>query len=115
MKKFKVLLAMVAFAVSSSLYAHGMMNGTYPQDGAVVQTPIEHVEVSFGKPMKLINLKVVDSSGNLIAIDFKRSKDAGVLFKTALPILKPGAYRVNWKAMGTDGHMTKGTFDFTQQ
>ena len=114
MKKIKVLIALFAFAASSSLYAHGMMTGTYPVDDSATNEPVERVEISFGKPMALISLKVTDSSGKPVAIDFKRSKEAGLLFTTVLPSLKPDVYKVDWKALGSDGHMTKGSFGFTQ-
>jgi methionine-rich copper-binding protein CopC len=114
MKKIKALIAVIAFAVSSSLYAHGMMTGTYPVDDFATNEPIERVEINFGKPMALISLKLTDSSGKPVDIDFKRSKEVGLLFTTALPTLKPDVYTVDWKALGSDGHMTKGSFGFTQ-
>lgn len=114
MKKFQALLAVAALTVSSSLFAHGMMNGSHPQDGAMMMEPTDRVEVNFAKPMKLVSLKVVDSSGKPVSIDFKRSKEAGTSFKAMVPSLKSDTYKVHWKAMGGDGHMMKGSFVFMQ-
>lgn len=114
MKSIKTLLAITALTTSSSIFAHGMMEGTFPKDGAMMMKPTMHVEVNFKNPMKLTNLKVVNSKGKPMAVDFKRSKDAATHFKAMTPDLSPGDYKVHWKAMGDDGHMMKGSFGFMQ-
>ena len=114
MKKLQNLLAITAVFVSSSLFAHGMLDSTYPKDGAMMMEPTDRVEVSFNSPMKLINVKLIDSTGKPLSIDFKRSKEAGTQFKVVMPTLTPDNYTVHWKAMGDDGHMVKGTFGFMQ-
>ncbi|MCP4586917.1 copper resistance CopC family protein [Pseudoalteromonas sp.] len=114
MKKLQIILAITTLAVSSSLFANGMMNATFPEDGAMMMNPIDRVEVNFAEPMKLVNLKVIDSTGKPVSIDFERSKQARTNFKATIPNLKPGNYKVHWKAVGDDGHMMKGTFGFMQ-
>ncbi|WP_277252750.1 copper resistance CopC family protein [Neptunomonas phycophila] len=114
MKQLKTLIAAAALASSSNLFAHGMMGMTYPQDGAMMMEPTDRVEVKFEMPMKLVNLKVVDSAGKPVAIDFDRSKEASTHFKVMMPNLKADNYEVRWKAMSDDGHMMKGSFGFMQ-
>lgn len=114
MTKIKLLFAVISLSVSSTLLAHGMMGGSYPQDGAMMMEPTDRVEVEFKTPMKLINLKLIDANGKPVSIDFERSKDAGKHFKAMTPNLPQGNYTVHWKAMGEDGHMMKGRFGFMQ-
>lgn len=114
MKKLQMILAVATFAVSSSLFANGMMKDSFPKDGAMMMNPTDRVEVNFEKPMKLVNLKVVDSIGKPVSIDFKRSKQAATNFKAKIPNLKSDNYKVYWKAVGEDGHMMKGSFGFMQ-
>lgn len=114
MNKFKTLITGTALLASSSVFAHGMMDMTYPQDGAMMMEPTDRVEVKFEMPMKLVSMKLIDSTGKPVAIDFDRSQEAGMHFKVMTPTLKPDNYKVHWKAMGDDGHMMKGSFGFMQ-
>ncbi len=114
MKKLKTILAITTLTASSTLFAHGMMESTYPEDGAMMMTPTEKVEVNFPMPMKLVNLKLVDSTGKPVSINFQRAKEPNTEFEVSLPALKPDNYTVHWKAMGNDGHMMKGSFGFMQ-
>lgn len=114
MKKINTLIGIATLAASSNLFAHGMMDHTYPKDGAMMMEPTDRVEVKFEMPMNLVNMKLIDAEGKPVSIDFKRSKDVGTHFKVMTPNLAPGDYKVHWKAMGDDGHMMKGSFGFMQ-
>jgi methionine-rich copper-binding protein CopC len=114
MKKIQTLVTIVALAASSSVFAHAMVESTFPQDGAMVMEPTRQVEVNFDMPIKLINLKVIGADGTPVAVDYERAKEAGTRFKGMTPVLVPGSYTVHWKAMGDDGHMMDGTFGFMQ-
>ncbi|NRP27343.1 Copper resistance protein CopC [Marinobacterium sp. xm-d-420] len=114
MKKLKNLLVMASLVASSNLFAHGMMENTYPSDGAMMMERTDRVELHFKSPMKLINLKVIDSSGKPLSIEFERSSEASSQYSTMMPELKPDNYTVHWKAMGEDGHMMDGQFGFMQ-
>jgi len=114
MKAFKSGVALVALLASSALMAHGNQGMTYPEDGAMMMSPTEHVEMNFDMPMNLVNLKVIDSNGKPVAIDFDRTKEAKAHYKVMMPMLKPDSYTVQWKAMGGDGHMMDGSFHFMQ-
>lgn len=115
MQLIKTFLTVVLCVMPSFVFAHGMIASSYPKNGAAISVPISHVEVNFSKPMKLIGLKMKDASGKPVAIDFKRSKTSGTHFTVPTPNLEKGSYKVAWKAMGSDGHLVKGAFGFTQQ
>lgn len=113
--KLKSLTAITLLTLSTSLFAQGMMMGTtYPEDGAMMMEATDRLELNFDMPMKLVSLKLIDSSGRPVAIDFKRSPELGSHFKVMTPTLKPDNYKVHWKAMGDDGHMMKGSYGFMQ-
>ncbi|WP_211210577.1 copper resistance CopC family protein [Hahella ganghwensis] len=114
MKIRQSLVALTMFLASSQLFAHGMMEGTYPKDGAEMMEPADRIEMNFEKPMRLMKIELESSDGNTVNIDFDRSSDATTHFKTMLPQLSPDTYEVHWKAMGQDGHLMKGSFSFMQ-
>jgi len=35
-----------------------------------------------------------------------------VLLRVSLPVLPPGAYRVTWRVLSVDAHVTEGDFTF---
>lgn len=114
MNKIKLALSVFAMTSAVSAFAHGKMSMTFPEDGAMLMTQAERVEIHFNNPMKVVSLKVVDSNGKPVAIKFDRKADATEHFKTGLPTLTEDTYTVHWKAMGGDGHMMKGSYGFMQ-
>lgn len=114
MKLLKTLTLSAILATSTHLFAHGMMDSTFPEDGAMMMEPVGQIDVHFKMPMKLINLKLVSSSGTPIAIDFERAEEAGSHFSVMVPSLAPDTYTVHWTAMGDDGHVMKDSFGFMQ-
>jgi copper resistance protein C len=61
-----------------------------------------------------VSLKVVGSDNKPVAIKYDRKGAATEHFKVMLPMLTPDTYSVQWKAMGEDGHMMKGAYNFMQ-
>lgn len=114
MKKLQMLCAVVSLACSGAVWAHGDMNKNYPKDGAMMMEPTDRLEVHFEMPMKLVSLKLIDSTGKPVNIDFKRTMKPAEHFEVPVSNLKPDTYKVEWKAMGEDGHMMKGDYGFMQ-
>jgi methionine-rich copper-binding protein CopC len=84
-------------------------------DSNVKQSPAE-IRLWFKEPPELAvsSIKLADAAGkayatgSVKATDDKTSIAAGVT--TALP---PGRYTVTWKTAGVDGHVIRGSFEFT--
>lgn len=115
MKRLNLLLASSALMLSSNLFAHGAMHETFPANGALMTEPTERIELNFKNPTKLVSLKLLDSEDNSVPVNFERSQQAGTHFESMFSELEPGSYSVQWKAMGEDGHMMKGGFQFEQE
>ncbi len=114
MNKFKLLMISVALVSSVNALAHGMMTMTVPKDGAMLMAQAEKVELHFKQPMRVMSLKVIASNGVPIPLKLDRKAPAQQHFQLALPNIKPDTYRVEWKALGDDGHVMKGDFSFMQ-
>ena len=93
---------------------NSMMRSTYPEDGAMMMQPVDHLSMKFTQPMQMMNLKVIGSDGKPVAIKYKRGGEAMHEFMGDMPKLKPDTYQVHWKAKGVDGHMMDGSFGFMQ-
>ncbi|MBR7889692.1 copper resistance protein CopC [Marinomonas sp. A79] len=114
MNKIKLALSVFVMTAAVNVYALGMMTMTYPEDGAMLMAQAERVEMHFKQPMQVVSLKVIGSDNKPVAIKYDRKAAATAHFKVMLPKLTPDTYSVQWKAMGEDGHMMKGAYNFMQ-
>ena len=114
MNKFKLFTAVLALTTALTATAHGMQTMTYPKDGAMLMAQAEKVELHFKQPMRVMSLKVIASNGVPIPLKLDRKAPAKQHFQLTLPKIKPDTYRVEWKALGGDGHVMKGDFSFMQ-
>ena len=61
----------------------------------------------------LSKIQVFDISGREIdKRDIKVDQSNGALLTVSLPELKPGKYKVVWRAVSVDTHVTTGNFTF---
>ena len=114
MKKLTYLVSSLALVASANAFSHGMMSMMYPEDGAMMMSQAERVEMHFKAPVKLVSLKVVPDGGAPLPLSIDRSAPAAEHIMVKLPKLAPNTYTVHWKAMGEDGHMMDGSYGFMQ-
>ena len=106
-----LLLALLA---PTAVLAHAELETSTPTDGATVESP-------FAGPIVLdmtealadgSEAELLDPGGNVIAsanVDGPGARMTIVLDAA----LAPGVYEVRWTGVATDGHVDRGTFDFT--
>ncbi|MBP0048575.1 copper resistance protein CopC [Marinobacterium sp. AK62] len=114
MNKLKTLIAAGLIAVSVPALAHTDMMSSQPMDGAMVMEPVKKLELNFGMDVRLVKLRLIDSSDKPVSIGFKPIVEPTRSFSVPLPTLTPDNYRVQWTAMGDDGHKMTGSFQFMQ-
>jgi len=108
-------LTVTLLAAGASLAeAHAFLDHADPKVGSQVHAPAA-VKLWFTEELEpaFTTVQVLDAAG--AEIDKKDAKvdaaDAKAL-AVSLPALKPGKYKVVWKAVATDTHITHGTFGF---
>jgi methionine-rich copper-binding protein CopC len=112
-----VIVALAAMGLIPTLAeAHAFLDHAVPAVGSTVhQTPArvtlwftQELEPAFSS-VEVVNAgdKRVDKGDKHLAPD-----DRSVL-EVSLPPLPPGDYRVNWRALSVDTHVTEGNFTFT--
>lgn len=117
MKQLKSVIAAGLIALSAPVLADsGMMGMTesHPIDGAMMMEPVDHLEMNFGMDVRLMNVRIMDSSNKPVSIGFKPMEGHTMNHSVAVPSLKPDNYTVHWNAMGEDGHRMNGSFQFMQ-
>ncbi|MER2135132.1 MAG: copper resistance CopC family protein [Arthrobacter sp.] len=114
------VLAAVLFAAFAAVlflappaHAHDELVSSNPADGAVLEAAPSEIELVFSSELMDLGNQVIveDSAGNNVA------ESEPVLTREtlvqAVPALEAGDYKVNWRAVSSDGHPITGTFSFT--
>ncbi len=109
------LSAAVLCLGAQAAFAHGKLNSSTPADRSSVAAPSE-IDLSFSEALvlKFSAAEVTGPDKAPIATSAPRLKDGDKTLVVPLTVpAAPGAYRVEWHVLSTDGHKTKGTFSFT--
>jgi methionine-rich copper-binding protein CopC len=96
--------------------AHAFLDRAEPRVGGKVHTPPAQVTLWFTERLEpaYSRVKVVDSAGRQVD-----KADGGVdeadrrILRASLTTLPPGKYRVIWRVLSVDTHVTEGDFTFS--
>jgi methionine-rich copper-binding protein CopC len=95
--------------------AHAFVDHVEPAVGGQIHSAPIQVKIWFTEKLEpaLSKIRVFDSSGQEIdKRDVKIDQSSAVLLTVSLPALKPGKYKVVWRAVSVDTHVTTGNFMF---
>jgi methionine-rich copper-binding protein CopC len=108
-----LLIPILSLASISLAEAHAFLDHADPKVGSTVHPAPTQVELWMTEDLEptFTKIKVLDSNGT--EVDKKGAKISGSTMIVTLPSLPPGVYKVVWKAVATDTHLTTGTFTFT--
>jgi methionine-rich copper-binding protein CopC len=92
---------------------HVSLVSSDPRDGATLDVAPDQVRVSFSEPLVAgkSSFKLVGPGGTVGTGHPDGTNPAALVLDT--PGLAPGAYEVQWTAAGGDGHLERGTLEFT--
>jgi len=113
----RVILGLLLFAVAGSarLEAHAFLKRAEPAVGSTVQTSPGEIRIWFSEKIKSASstIQVFDASGKEVdKRDIHSDRSNPALLRISLPPLKSGTYRVVWRVVSADRHVTKGSFTF---
>jgi copper resistance protein C len=108
-----VLLAVLASPAGA--LAHAFLDRAVPAVGSKVHGQPAEVRLRFSQPLEpaFSTVRVLDAGGKQVDREDKRldPADASVL-RVSLPPLAPGVYRVKWRVLSADTHVTEGDYTF---
>ena len=115
MKRVVMGLLPILVAGSATLEAHAFLERAEPAVGSTVQTSPSEVRVLFTENIEpaLSTVQVFDASGKEVDkhdVHLDRSNHA--LLHVSLPPLEAGSYKVVWRVVSVDTHVTNGSFNF---
>src|SRR5438876_9482442 len=114
MKPVVLGLFLIVMAGSTRLEAHAFLQRAEPAVGSTVQASPSEVRVLFTEKIEpaLSTVQVFDASGKEVDkhdVHLDRSNHA--LLHVSLPPLEAGSYKVVWRVVSVDTHVTNGSFN----
>jgi hypothetical protein len=109
-----IALAAPAFAISDA-GAHAFLDHAAPAVGSAVHGSPRQVKLWFTQQLEpaFSSAQVLDAAGKRVdSADAKVDKQDASLLQVSLPPLSPGKYRVTWRVLSVDTHVTEGDFTF---
>lgn len=95
--------------------AHAFLERAVPAVGSVVRAPPTEIRLRFTQRLEpaFSGIRVFDRDGKQVDRgDARVEATDPVLLRVSLPVLSPGAYRVSWRVLSVDAHVTEGDFTF---
>jgi len=92
--------------------AHTHLLRSSPAENAVLEKPPPSATLVFAEPVTLTALKLESADGAKPSVRMPPGKPATEI-SVPLPELAPGRYKMDWRAVGHDGHMMSGDIHFT--
>jgi methionine-rich copper-binding protein CopC len=113
MARALVVLALLSLVATAA--AHGVLERTEPRGGTTVKSAPAQVRLQFtgGIEPAYSEVQVLDGSGRRVDLgDSRVDPDNRALLRVSLPTLPPGRYKVVWRVLSVDSHVTEGDFTF---
>jgi methionine-rich copper-binding protein CopC len=110
-----VAIVAVAAVLPPPASAHAFLDRAVPAVGSAVHLPPTEVRLWFTQKLEpaFSSVSVLDRNGSPVDRGDARVDAAdATLLRVSLPALAPGAYRVKWRVLSVDSHVTEGDFTF---
>ena len=108
-----VAAGILLLALASSGHAHSLLLESAPAADALLAAPPPEISLRFNNRIekKLSTIRLLDERGGARPLTMLADGPADRLTAT-VPSLDPGAWRVEWRVLSTDGHVVSGRFSF---
>jgi methionine-rich copper-binding protein CopC len=110
----RTIVALLFTVTSAS--AHAFLDHAEPAVGSTVDTPPTEIKIWFTEKLEpaFSQIQLFDHHGKPVTQGHATVDPSDPsLLSLAVPALAPGNYKVTWKVMSVDTHMTVGNFSFT--
>lgn len=108
-----VVLALLAGAAGAR--AHAFLDRAEPRVGSTVRVAPAQVRLWFTQRLEPVfsRVQVLSERGERVdRADAALDPDDGALLRVSLAPVPPGAYKVVWRVVSVDTHVTEGDFTF---
>jgi methionine-rich copper-binding protein CopC len=110
-----IILLLIFVTGSARLEAHAFLKDANPGVGSTIQTSPKEVRIRFTENIEpaVSSIQVFDASGKEVdKRDLHLDHSDHALLHVSLPQLGAGIYKVVWRVVSVDTHVTNGNFRF---
>jgi methionine-rich copper-binding protein CopC len=110
-----IVVFLILVAVSARLEAHAFLKDANPGVGSILQTSPSEIRIRFTENIEpaVSSIQVFDASGKEVdKHDLHVDRSDHALLHISLPRLGAGIYKVVWRVVSVDTHVTSGSFTF---
>jgi methionine-rich copper-binding protein CopC len=114
-KRAIVVVLFIVLGGTARLKAHAFVEHAEPAPGSTVQTSPAEVKIRFTEKIEasFSSIQVFDASGKEVdKRDVHLDHSDRALLHVSLLQLGAGTYKVAWRVVSVDTHVTNGTFTF---
>lgn len=111
----RALMVLALLALAAGAAAHGMLERSEPRDGSTLRHAPPQVRLLFSSVIEpaYSRVEVLDAEGRRVDLGDSAVDAANrSLLRVSLPALPPGRYRIVWRVLSVDTHVTEGTVTF---
>jgi len=111
----KGIILLIFVAGLARLEAHAFLEHADPAVGSSVQTSPSEVQIRFTENIEpaVSSIQVFNTSGTEVdKRDLHLDRSDHALLHVSLPPLGVGTYKVTWRVVSVDTHVTNGNFTF---
>jgi len=111
----RLIFFLILVVGSARLEAHAFLKDADPGVGSTIQTSPGEIRIRFTENIEpaVSSIQVFDASGKEVdKRDLYLDRSDHALLKVSLPSLGAGTYKVVWRVVSVDTHVTNGSFTF---
>ena len=111
----RIIFFLILVVGSARLEAHAFLKDADPGVGSTVRTSPSQVRIRFTENIEpaVSSIQVFDASGKEVdKRDLHLDRSDHALLHVSLPSLGAGTYKVAWRVVSVDTHVTSGSFTF---
>jgi methionine-rich copper-binding protein CopC len=115
MKRTIISLFLIVLTGAARVEAHAFLKDAEPGVGSTVQTSPSEILIRFTENIEpaFSSIQVFDASGKEVdKRDVHLDRSDRAILHVSLPRLGAGIYKVVWRVVSVDTHMTNGSFTF---
>jgi methionine-rich copper-binding protein CopC len=111
-----LLTLAIVLTCTQLLFAHAILMDSTPKQNSTVKGPDVDITLRYNVRIdggrSRVELDAADGTKSDLKLDKQAKPD---ILQCKASGLKPGAYKLIWNVLASDGHMSKGTVPFTVQ
>lgn len=109
-----LLLVLVTVSATQVCEAHAILMDSMPKLSSTVKGSELDINLRFNVRVDggRSRLRLVGPDGRISTLALASQSNPGIL-QTHAASLKPGAYKLEWQVLASDGHMSRGEIPFT--